>query len=125
MKHLGLIAAGAALAVIASTAKVEAQSTFDAVKAKGFVQCGVNTSLPGFSAPDSQGVWRGLDVDMCRAVAAAMFGDANKVRYTPDHRAAALHRAPVGRGRPAGAQHHLDDRARHLARPRLRRGEFL
>src|SRR5688572_10488512 len=83
MKHLGLIAAGAALAFMASTAKVEAQSTFDQVKAKGFVQCGVNTSLPGFSAPDSQGVWRGLDVDMCRAVAAAMFGDATKVRYTP------------------------------------------
>lgn len=83
MKHFGLIAASAALAVMASAANVEAQSTMDAVKAKGFVQCGVNTSLPGFSAPDSQGVWRGLDVDVCRAVAAAMFGDANKVRFTP------------------------------------------
>ncbi len=82
MKYFGLIAAGAALAIAASTAKVEAQ-TLDAVKAKGFVQCGVNTSLPGFSAPDSQGVWRGIDVDMCRAVAAAVFGDADKVRYTP------------------------------------------
>src|SRR5262245_54918289 len=83
MKHLGLVAAGAALAVFESTADVKAQSTLDAVKAKGFVQCGVNTSLPGFSAPDSQGVWRGIDVDMCKAVAAAVFGDANKVRYTP------------------------------------------
>jgi general L-amino acid transport system substrate-binding protein len=43
----------------------------------------VNTGLAGFAAPDSQGVWRGLDVDYCRAVAAAMFGDATKVRYVP------------------------------------------
>lgn len=83
MKHLALVAAGAALTVIASAGNADAQSTLDAVKAKGFVQCGVNTSLPGFSAPDSQGVWRGIDVDVCKAVAAAVFGDANKVRYTP------------------------------------------
>jgi general L-amino acid transport system substrate-binding protein len=47
------------------------------------VQCGVNTGLAGFSQPDSKGVWRGIDVDVCRAVAAAVLGDANKVRYTP------------------------------------------
>jgi general L-amino acid transport system substrate-binding protein len=60
-----------------------AQSTLDAVRAKGFVQCGVNTGLAGFSQPDSKGVWRGLDVDACRAVAAAVFGDASRARYTP------------------------------------------
>ena len=60
-----------------------AQSTLDAVKAKGFVQCGVNTGLAGFSQPDSKGVWKGIDVDLCRAVAAAVLGDAAKVRYTP------------------------------------------
>jgi general L-amino acid transport system substrate-binding protein len=60
-----------------------AQSTLDAVRAKGFVQCGVNTGVPGFSAPDSKGEWRGIDVDICRAVAAAVFGDSAKVRYTP------------------------------------------
>jgi general L-amino acid transport system substrate-binding protein len=60
-----------------------AQSTLDAVRGRGFLQCGVNTSLAGFAQPDSKGVWRGLDVDFCRAVAAAVFGDANKVRYTP------------------------------------------
>jgi general L-amino acid transport system substrate-binding protein len=60
-----------------------AQSTLDTVKNKGFIQCGVNTGLAGFSQPDSNGVWRGIDVDLCRAVAAAVFGDANKVRYTP------------------------------------------
>ena len=60
-----------------------AQSTLESVRAKGFVQCGVNTGLAGFSQPDSKGVWRGIDVDLCRAVAAAVFGDAGKVRYTP------------------------------------------
>jgi len=59
------------------------QGTLDAVQKKGFVQCGVSTGLAGFSQPDSQGVWKGLDVDMCRAVAAAVFGDASKVRFTP------------------------------------------
>jgi len=59
------------------------QSTLDSVRSKGFVACGTNTGLPGFSQPDSKGVWRGLDVDVCRAVAAAVFGDASKVRYVP------------------------------------------
>jgi general L-amino acid transport system substrate-binding protein len=59
------------------------QTTLDAVKSKGFVQCGVNTGIAGFSQPDSKGVWKGIDVDVCRAVAAAVLGDANKVRYTP------------------------------------------
>lgn len=60
-----------------------AQSTLESVRAKGFVQCGVNTGLAGFSQPDSKGVWRGIDADLCRAVAAAALGDANKVRFTP------------------------------------------
>ena len=60
-----------------------AQSTLEAVRKKDFVQCGVNTGLAGFAQPDSKGVWRGIDVDVCRAVAAAVFGDARKVRYTP------------------------------------------
>jgi general L-amino acid transport system substrate-binding protein len=57
--------------------------TLDDVKAKGFVQAGVNGDLFGFGKPDEKGVWRGLDVDTARAVAAAVFGDANKVKYTP------------------------------------------
>ena len=71
------------LAILATPAFAQQQSTLDAVKSKGFVQCGVNTGVAGFSAPDSKGAWRGIDVDLCRAVAAAVFGDANKVRYTP------------------------------------------
>jgi general L-amino acid transport system substrate-binding protein len=71
----------AALALVATQAW--GQSTLDAVRGKGFVQCGVNTGLAGFSQPDSRGVWKGIDVDLCRAVAAAVFGDASKVRYTP------------------------------------------
>lgn len=55
----------------------------DAVKQKGFVQCGVSQGLPGFSSADDRGRWTGLDVDFCRAVAAAIFGDAEKVKFTP------------------------------------------
>jgi len=76
------IALAAAVAALAS-GPLLAQSTLDAVKSKGYVQCGVNTGLAGFSQPDSRGVWKGIDVDACRAVAAAVFGDATKVRYTP------------------------------------------
>jgi len=71
------------VAVLATPAFAQQQSTLDTVRSKGFVQCGVNTGLAGFSQPDSKGVWKGIDVDVCRGVAAAVFGDANKVRYTP------------------------------------------
>jgi general L-amino acid transport system substrate-binding protein len=82
MKMKRIMAAGALLA--ASTLPVaHAGATLDAVKAKGFVQCGVSTGLPGFSAANDKGQWTGLDVDVCRAVAAAVFGDANKVKFTP------------------------------------------
>ena len=57
--------------------------TLQQIKAKGFVQCGVSQGLPGFSMSDEQGNWSGLDVDMCRALSAAIFGDADKVKYTP------------------------------------------
>jgi general L-amino acid transport system substrate-binding protein len=57
--------------------------TANAAIKKRFIQCGVNTGLAGFAQPDSKGEWRGIDVDLCRAVAAALLGDARKVRYTP------------------------------------------
>jgi len=55
----------------------------DAVKKKGFVQAGVNGGVFGFGMPDEKGVWKGLDVDTAKAVAAAIFGDASKVKFTP------------------------------------------
>ncbi|MDT8421193.1 MAG: amino acid ABC transporter substrate-binding protein [Desulfuromonadales bacterium] len=55
----------------------------DAVKKKGFVQAGVNGGVFGFGMPDEKGVWKGLDVDTARSVAAAIFGDASKVKFTP------------------------------------------
>jgi len=58
-------------------------STLDAIRSRGTLICGVNTGLAGFAQPDSQGVWRGFDVDYCRAVAIALFNDANRVRYVP------------------------------------------
>ncbi len=72
---------GAALASLVAAPAVAA--TLDDVKAKGFVQCGVSQGLPGFSNPNDQGEWEGIDVDLCRAVAAAIFGDASAVKYTP------------------------------------------
>jgi general L-amino acid transport system substrate-binding protein len=57
--------------------------TLDRVRRQDFVRCGVTTGVAGFSTPDAQGVWRGLDVDVCRAIAAAVLGDAGKVRFTP------------------------------------------
>lgn len=74
----GLLAS-AALTLSASTASA---ATLDDVKAKGFVQCGVSTGLAGFSAPDDAGEWSGIDVEYCRGVAAAIFGDATKVQFT-------------------------------------------
>jgi general L-amino acid transport system substrate-binding protein len=68
--------------VLLSVSFAEAQ-TLEAVRKRGYLQCGVNTGLAGFSQPDSRGVWHGVDVDLCRAVAAAALGDAGKVRYTP------------------------------------------
>jgi len=78
-----LLLAAALLFACQAQAQTAPGSTLEAVQKKGFVQCGVNVGLAGFSQPDSQGVWKGIDVDICRAVAAAVFGDATKVRYTP------------------------------------------
>jgi general L-amino acid transport system substrate-binding protein len=81
MKTLKLAAIGAAM--LFTSAMVAAGPTFDAVKQKGFVQCGVTTGVAGFSNPNSQGVWSGIDVDMCKAIAAAMFNDAQAFKVTP------------------------------------------
>ncbi len=71
------------LGLLAMSSTAQAGATFDAVKARGQIVCGVNTGVAGFSAPDARGVFQGLDAEFCRALAAAMFGDASKVRFIP------------------------------------------
>ncbi len=77
------LAAGLGLTATAAMAQTTTSPTLDAVKAKGYVQCGVTGGVAGFSAPDSNNNWAGLEVDYCRALAAAIFNDPDKVRYTP------------------------------------------
>ena len=82
VKKLSLLsAAAAALAVTAIPA--HAGKTVDAIKARGQVICGVNVGLAGFSSADSNGAWTGMDVDVCKAIAAATLGDATKVKWVP------------------------------------------
>jgi general L-amino acid transport system substrate-binding protein len=94
MTHLAKCAffAAAVLALGPGTAGAQ-QKTLDTVKQRGQVSCGVHTGLAGFAAADNKGVWSGLDADYCRAVAVAVLGDPNKVRFvptTPKERFAAL-----------------------------------
>ena len=79
--NVGKILSTAAIAATLSTGATAA--TLDDVKEKGFIQCGVSQGVPGFSNADNSGNWTGIDVDACRAVAAAIFGDAQKVKFTP------------------------------------------
>ncbi len=83
MKPLTRIATVAGMALLGGISNAFAGDTFDAVKERGEVTCGVHTGLYGFGAPDEKGNWTGLDIDMCRAVAAAVFGDSSKVKYVP------------------------------------------
>jgi general L-amino acid transport system substrate-binding protein len=79
-KALVSIAVAATLGLGATTAAHAA--ILDDVKAKGYLQCGVTSGVAGFSAPDSNNVWAGLEVDFCRAMAAAIFSDSDAVRFT-------------------------------------------
>ncbi|MBE0464310.1 MAG: amino acid ABC transporter substrate-binding protein [Halomonadaceae bacterium] len=78
-KHLVLLAS-AGVVTLAGTSTANAATLEDTIE-RGAVQCGVSDGLPGFSAPDGDGNWQGLDVDVCRAVAAAVLGDADAVNY--------------------------------------------
>ena len=80
-KHMAAGIVAASLVGVAGTA--HAGKDLDAIKARGTVICGVGIGTAGFMLADSQGKWRGLSVDVCRAVAAAIFGDAEKVKYVP------------------------------------------
>jgi general L-amino acid transport system substrate-binding protein len=81
MKHyLVVLAAGLGVALAVSGADAQ---TLNQVKQRGQLICGSNTGLAGFALPDPQGNWAGLDVDYCRAIAAAVLGDATKVKFVP------------------------------------------
>lgn len=71
------------VAALGISAQAHAGATFDNVVSKGYVQCGVSDGLPGFSYADASGKYLGIDVDVCRAIAAALLGDATKVRFSP------------------------------------------
>ena len=72
-----------AAATLALSLPAHAGKTLDTIKQRGQLVCGVNPSLPGFSAADSQGNWAGLDVDVCKAIAASVLGDATKIKWVP------------------------------------------
>ena len=89
------------------------------------LKCGTNTGLAGFAAPDANGRWEGFDVAVCRALAAAVLGDPEKVEFTPHHRRDPLHRAGLRRDRRAGPQLHLDLQPRRRPEVHLRRRQLL
>mgnify|MGYP002641264314 CR=1 FL=1 len=81
MKHKASVLGVATAAMLLATAASAA--TLDDVKARGQLVCGVSTGLPGFASPNDKNVWAGIDVDVCRAVAAAVLGDAKKIKFVP------------------------------------------
>src|SRR5262249_14617551 len=87
MNRIGLLPAvgfAVILGLSGAAARANAQTnTLDSVKQRGSLSCGVNGSFPGFSISDGAGHWAGFDVDYCRAIAIAIFGDASKVKYVP------------------------------------------
>jgi hypothetical protein len=74
------VALAATLGMAASAASAQ---TLNQIKSRGVLNCGSNGTLPGFGLPDAQGRWTGLDVDLCKAIAAAIFNDPNKVKFVP------------------------------------------
>ena len=82
MKRVTQFAAAAAMVLIGA-GSVNAQSITDKVRQRGYVSCGASQGVPGLSRPDDKGVWTGFDVDSCRAVAAAFFGDSQKAQFVP------------------------------------------
>jgi len=83
LKSVTVAGAVAGLLSLSIAMPALAGKTIDAIKQRGQLVCGVNTGLAGFSAADSQGNWTGLDVDICKAIAASLLGDANKIKWAP------------------------------------------
>jgi general L-amino acid transport system substrate-binding protein len=82
-RHVFRLTAALAVAAAVLAAPAHAGKTLDAIKARGQLVCGVSSGVAGFSQADSSGAWTGFDVDMCRAIAASLLGDANKVKWVP------------------------------------------
>lgn len=83
MQTFSKVFIGALVGAAVSLSAQAADSTLDIVKKRGHLKCGVSQGLPGFSNPDDKGNWSGMDVDLCRGVAAAIFGDAKKAKFVP------------------------------------------
>ena len=83
MRFFKLCVVVVAVLVLVTASLAMAGETLNAVKKRGYLIAGVNGSVFGFSMPDDKGVWKGLDVDTAKAVAAAVFGDASKVKFVP------------------------------------------
>jgi general L-amino acid transport system substrate-binding protein len=81
MKRVSLVVSLALAAGL--SAQAASAQTLKTVKDRGMLSCGVSQGLPGFSTPDDKGNWTGLDVDICRAIAAAIFNDASKIKFVP------------------------------------------
>ena len=94
--------------------------TLKAVKERGTLNCGVSQGLLGFSSMDDKNAWTGFDVDICRAVAAAIFGDPAKVTFMPLDAARPLYGAAIEQDRRVVAQLDMDDVAGKFARPDVR-----
>jgi general L-amino acid transport system substrate-binding protein len=82
-KFMAAAVAGLGFALAAASAQAQAPQTLNQVKSRGMLNCGSNTGLAGFGVPDAQGNWGGLDVEYCRAIAAAIFNDPAKVKFIP------------------------------------------
>ncbi len=83
MKKFVAAALAAGIGMALSATGASAQATLAQVKQRGILNCGSNTGLAGFGVPDAQGNWKGLDVDLCRAISATIFNDPNKVKFIP------------------------------------------
>src|ERR1700747_2599622 len=126
MKRVSLLFTLAVAAAVSGTAA--SAETLKTVKDRGMLSCGVSQGLPGFSTPDDKGNWTGFDVDVCRAIAAAIFNDPAQVKYLPlsaKARATPLQRPAIGRDRRSVAQLDLDVVARFFARHHLRGRQLL
>lgn len=83
MLKQGLVAAALAVSAFLGAAPAIAGPVMDGIRARGVLNCGINTGVAGFALPDSRGEWQGLDVDLCRGLAVAIFNDITKVRFVP------------------------------------------